>query len=176
MCFFFYIFDGWSVVKLTGLCGWSWVALWSSVGGLGSLSGPPWAVLGRCQGLSGRSWANLGASVDGSGLLSGPLWTVLGCSQGLCGRSWAALRASVGDLGLLSGPLWAVLGRCQGLCGRSWGGIKPKVAQTRAGRGSGKGIRVEKWPKPKRERDQQRVGPAEGPEGPEAPYRFFIYI
>ena len=30
-----------------------------SVGGLGPLSGPLWAVLGRCRGLCGRSWAEM---------------------------------------------------------------------------------------------------------------------
>ena len=106
MCFFFYIFDGWSVVKLTGLCGWSWVALRASVGGLGLLSGALWAVLGHFLDLRGRSWVAVRASVGGPGLLSGPQWTVLGCSQSLCGRSWVAVRASVGGLGEGSGRKW----------------------------------------------------------------------
>ena len=82
-----------------GLCGWSWVALGASVGGLGPILGHLWAILGRSWGLCGRAWAALG-----------PLLAVLGRSWGLCGRSWVAFRAFVGDLGPLLGPLLAVLG------------------------------------------------------------------
>ena len=81
---------------------------------------------------------------------------VLGRSWGLCWRSWAALGAYVDGLGPLLGPKLAVLG-----------GLGAKVV----GLGSDQG---EKWPKPERERDPQRVGPPEGCEGPEASYPFFL--
>ena len=113
-----------------GLCGWSWVALGASVGGLGPILGPMWAILGRSWGLCGRSWAALG-----------PLLAVLGRSWGLCGRSWVAFRAFVGDLGPLLGPLLAVLGPLGPKSGPNPGGKAiwqadqgRKVAQTRAGR------------------------------------------
>ena len=64
-----------------GLCGWSRVALKTSVGGPGPLSGPLWMVLGRFQGLGGWSWVALRASVGGPGPLSGPPWAVLGHDQ-----------------------------------------------------------------------------------------------
>ena len=85
-------------MKLKGLCGLSRAALGGYVGGLGSLSVPLWAVLGRSWGLCGRSWVALGASAGGLGLL-----------LGLCWRSWAAPRAYVGGLGSGSGPKLAVL-------------------------------------------------------------------
>ena len=113
-------------MKLTGLCGWSWVAFGASVGGLGTVLGPLWAVLGRSCGLCWRSWAALE-----------PLRAVEGRSWGLCWRSWAALGAHVGDLGAyvgglgtFLGPMLAVLaalGAYVGGPGRSW---------------------AEKWPKP----------------------------
>ena len=91
---FFNIFDGWSIVKLTGLCGWSYVALGASV----CSPGPLWAYVGglgavlgtmlEILGLYRRSWAALGASVGG-----------LGCS-------WAALGAYVGNLGPTLGLRW----------------------------------------------------------------------
>ena len=43
--FFFYIFDGWSVTNLTGLCRQSSAALGAYVDGLGVLSGPMLTVL-----------------------------------------------------------------------------------------------------------------------------------
>ena len=55
--FVFYIFDRWSDVKLSGLCGV-----------LGSLSGPLWVVLRRSWGLCGRPWAAPAAYVVGLGL------------------------------------------------------------------------------------------------------------
>ena len=70
---------------------------------------------------------------------------VLGCSWALCWRSWAALGAYVGGLGSGSGPKLAVLG-----------GLGAEVV----GLGNDQG---EKWPKPERERDPQRVGPPEAP-------------
>ena len=82
---------------MTGLSGWSWAALGASVGGLGQLLWPLWAVLGLSRDLGGRSWAGLCSSVGG-----------LGRSRGLCWRSGAALGASAGDLGPLLGPLLAV--------------------------------------------------------------------
>ena len=103
-----------------------------------------------------RSWAAFGTYVGGLGALLGPMlavvgrsWAlmgglepllgplcpVLGCSWSPCWRSWAALGPYVGGLGLLLGPPKAVLGQDQG----------------------------GKWPKPKRERDPQRVGPPEAP-------------
>ena len=102
-------------------------------GGLGPLSGPMWAVLGssgRSRGLCGRSWVALGASAGA-----------------ILGRSWAF----VGGLGPLSGPLLAILDRSWDLCWRSWAVLGRKVAQTQAGRRSGKRIWAEKWPKPERE-------------------------
>ena len=54
-----------------GLCWRSWAALKAYVGGLGSRSGPMWAVLGADQGLSWRSWPVLG-----------PKWSVLEGDQG----------------------------------------------------------------------------------------------
>ena len=132
MFFFFDIFDGWSIVKLTGLCGRSLVAL-----------GPLCAVVGRFGGLCWRSGGGLGTYVgDLEPLLGlyGRFWAALGASAGGLGCTWAALRAYVGDLGPLLGLYWrswpalgvavcdpgpllepmlAVLGRSWGLCGRS---------------------------------------------------------
>ena len=133
------------------------------------VEGPLWVVLGRSRGLCVRSWVALGASAGGLGSLLGPLWAVLDSSWGLCGglgsllgplrailgRAWA----SVGGLGPLSGPLLAILDRSWDLCWRSWAVLGRKVAQTRAGRRSGKRIWAEKWPKPERE-----GSPGEGPE------------
>ena len=102
---------------------------------------------------------------------------VLARSWALCWRSWAALGAYVGGLGLLLGPMLTVLGRFRGLSGRSWDAFGPKLAVLGGlgaevvGLGSDQG---EKWPKPERERDPQRVGPPEGSEGPEASYPFFL--
>ena len=130
---FFDIFDGWSIVKLTGLCGWSWAAL-----------GPLRAVLGRSWGLYRRSWLHLGGSWGlcwRSWAALGPLLAVLGRSWGRCVRSWAALGAYVGGLGPLLGPMLAVLGRSWGLCWRSWALLGRKVALARAGRRSGQGTR-----------------------------------
>ena len=101
-----------------------------------------------------------------------PLLAVLGRSCGLCWRSWAALGAYVGGLGLLLGPMLTVLGRFRGLSGRSWDAFGPKLAVLGGlgaevvGLGSDQG---EKWPKPEREQDPQRVGP---PEAREAPHRY----
>ena len=100
MYFVFYIVDGWSVVKLTGLRVRSWAAFGTYVGGLGALLGPMLAVVGR-------SWALMG----GLEPLLGPLCPVLGCSWSLCWRSWAALGTYVGGLGPLLGPMLAVFGR-----------------------------------------------------------------
>ena len=69
----------------------------------------------------------------------------LGRSWGLCWRSWAALGAYVAGLGSGSRPKLAVLG-----------GLEAEVV----GLGNDQG---EKWPKPDRERDPQRVGPPEAP-------------
>ena len=71
----------------------------------------------------------------------------------------AALGAFVGGLVPLLGPKLAVLG-----------GLGAEVI----GLGNDQG---EKWPKPERERDPQRVGPAEEAEEAEeaeAPHRFFL--
>ena len=70
------------------------------MGGLGPLSGPMWAVLGRSWGVCGRSWAALGTAVGRLGPLLGPLWAVL-----------AALGAYVGGLGLLLGAFVGGPGR-----------------------------------------------------------------
>ena len=87
------------------------------------------------------------ASVGGFGILL----AVLGRSWGLCWLSWAALRAYVGGLGSGSGPKLAVLGA-----------LVAKVG----GLGSDQG---EKWPKPKRESDQERGARPEAPEAPNPP-------
>ena len=89
--FVFYIFDRWSIVKLTGLCGWSlgWLISrsWASAGGPGPLLGPMLAILG-C------SWASTG----GPGPLLGPLCAVLGRSWGLSWRSGTEKREEHGYL------------------------------------------------------------------------------
>ena len=114
MYLFFYIFDGRSLVKLTGsmffqVCDLHFCSIdggsssrRASWGGLGQLPGPLWAVLGRSQHICGWSWTALRASVGGPG----PSWC-------LCWRSWAIL-------GPLLGAMLAVLGRSWGLCWRSW--------------------------------------------------------
>ena len=73
LIFFFDIFDGWSIVKLT-----------ACVGGLRSLLGPLCAVLGRSWGLCWQSGGGLGAYFGDLG----PFFS-------LYGRSWAALGAYV---------------------------------------------------------------------------------
>ena len=147
------------------LCGWSWPlsgpvlavlchswslcwrsrpTLGTSVGGLGLLLGPAWAVLAALGAFVGglvpllahswdlrrRSWAALEACVGG-----------LGRSRGLCWRSCAALGAYVGGLGPLLGPLLAVLGRLGPKSGPGPSGkaiwqadLARKVALARAGR------------------------------------------
>ena len=152
--FVFYIFDRWSDVKLTDLCGWSWDGLRASVGGLNPLLGPLLVVLGRSWGyvgdlglllgLCGRSRVALGPSVGGLGPLLEPSLAILGCSWGLCWRSWAALGASVG------GP-----GPSRGLCWRCWAALGASVE------GPG-GSGAEKWPKPEQEHDPQGLN-ARGP-------------
>jgi hypothetical protein len=82
MYVFFWMFDGWSVIKLTGLCVRSWAALGVYVGGLG-------AVFGSMLAISGR----FGAAMGGPGPLSGPMLAVLGRSWGLSSQSWAAIGA-----------------------------------------------------------------------------------
>ena len=120
------------------------------------------SIGGRTQssrGLCWRSWATLGAYVGGLGPLSGHMLAVLARSWalcwlfwGLCWLSWAALGAYVVGLGPLLGPMLAVLGADLGLSWRSWGQSGwswkrsgRKVAQTRAGKRSGKRIKAEKW-------------------------------
>ena len=103
---------------------------------------------------------------------------VLARSWALCWRSWAALGAYVGGLGLLLGPMLTVLGRFRGLSGRSWDAFGPKLAVLGGlgaevvGLGSDQG---EKWPKPEREQDPQRVGPAEAREARRSIPPIFIY-
>ena len=58
-------------MQLRGLCWRSWEQIRVYVGGLGSGSGPMWAVFGADQGL-----------LDGLGNGSGPMWAVLGADQG----------------------------------------------------------------------------------------------
>ena len=119
------------------------------------------AVLGRSWGLYGRSRARKceehgyleNMLISRAGARSAAWGSVLSCSWGLCGRSWAALGTYVGGLVPLSGPKLAVLG-----------GLGAKVV----GLGSDQG---EKWPKPEREHDPQRVGP---PEAREAFHRFVL--
>lgn len=130
-------------MKLTGLCGWSQVALGTFVCGSGPLLepmlafrgwfwnlfwlswavlGPLRAVLGRSWGLSRRSWLHLGGSWDlcwRSWAAVGLLLEVLGRYWGRCVRSWAALGIYLGGLGQLLGPIFAVCGRSWSLCGRS---------------------------------------------------------
>ena len=69
MLFFFDIFDGWSIVKLMGLCGWSQVGLGAFVCGPELLWGRVLAVFGRTLAILGRSWASAG----GPGPVCGPL-------------------------------------------------------------------------------------------------------
>ena len=117
---FFYVFDCWSDAKLSGRCGWSWVPLGASAGGIEPLLGPLWAVLGYSWRLCGRSWPLLGpqwavlaaleASIGGLGVW-GSMLAVLGRSWGRCGWSWAALRGHVGGPGPLLWPLLAILDR-----------------------------------------------------------------
>ena len=118
-------------MKLTGLCGWSSVALGASVCGPGPLLGPMLAVWGglgtyvgdleMLLGLYGRSWVALGASIGDLGCT----WAVLGAYVGdlkpllgLYWRSWAALGATVCGPGSLLESMLTVLGRSWGLCGR----------------------------------------------------------
>ena len=95
MYFFFYIFDGWSIVKLTGSMFFFDVFLrhfrWMVDR---EVDGPVWVVLGRSWGLCVRSWAALGAYVGGLGAVLGPMLAILSCS-------WA----STGGPGPLLGPL-----------------------------------------------------------------------
>ena len=108
---------------MSGPCRRSWEQIRVYVGGLGSGSGPTWAVLGADQGLpdslgsrSGPNWAVLGAER----VLLGASWPLLGASWGALGASWAALGASWAPPGAVLGPLgasWAGLGA-------SWGGPK----------------------------------------------------
>ena len=112
--------------RFRGLCGWSSDGLGASVGSLGSLLWPLFAILGR-------SWASAG----GPGPLLGPMLAVLGSSWGSVGNpgpllglvlavwgcSWASavgLGAYLVSLRLLLGPILAVLGRSVVLCWRSW--------------------------------------------------------
>ena len=130
------MFDWWSDVKLTGLCGWSWVVgtsvagLGASVGGLGaflelfSLLFPSfvlflllflfsllffflWAIFGRSQGL----WDDLGP-------LLGHLCAIL-----------AALGPSVG----VPGPSWLEKWPLPGRECDLGNGLGQKVSQTPAG-------------------------------------------
>ena len=81
MLLFPYVFDGWSIVKLTGtmlfVLGRSWAGLGRSSGALGAVLGG----LVRSWGLLERSWALLGRSLGALGALLGAL-----------GRSWALLE------------------------------------------------------------------------------------
>ena len=113
MYFFFYIFEGWSVVKLTGL------KLTGSVFFIGFFRIHFRLMVGR--------------DVDGPGSLSRPLWVVQGRPQGLCGWSWVALKASVGGPG--SPSVKASVGGLGPRSGR-------KVAQARARAGSRAGPRT----------------------------------
>ena len=146
MYFFFYIFDGWSIVKLMGSMFFLRIFLrfFRWMVGL-EVDGPLGVVFGGSKGLCGWSWAAPRASVGGPGPLSGPLWVVLGRSQGLCGRSWVVLGSLLAVLGCLGsalgcyvgglGPMLAVLGlklavlsRSWGLCWRSWRLLGPLLA------------------------------------------------
>ena len=82
------------------------------MGGLGLLSGPPWAVWARCWGLCGWSWLALAASEGGLGQLSGVLRVILGRDRAAKwprpkGSAWkvAQTRAGAGS----EEGLWAVL-------------------------------------------------------------------
>ena len=98
--------------------------------GLGPLSGPMCAVLGRSWGLCGRSWVALRSTVGGLGQLLGLMWVVLGPLRAILGRSWA----SVGGLGPLSVPSLAILDRSWDLCWRSWAILGRKVAPNLSGK------------------------------------------
>ena len=81
------MFDGWSIMKLTGSVFSFDIFLQHSRWMVDrEVDWPVWVVLGRSWGLCvRRSW-------------------------GLCWRSWAALGPYVGGLGPLLGPMLAVLG------------------------------------------------------------------
>ena len=132
MYFFFYIFDGWSIVKLTGSM--FFLSIFSSffrlMVGL-QVDGSLGVVLGGSKSLCGWSWAAPRASVGGPWPLSGRLWVVLGRSQGLC----------------------VVLGRSQGLCGRSWAAIRPEGGPGSSGKAIWAGIWAQMFPWPEREGD-----------------------
>ena len=81
-------------MQLRGLCRRSWERIRVYVGGLGSGSGPTWAVLRVDQGLCGRSWERIRAYLGGLGGGSGPMWAVLGADQG---EKWPFLERE-GDL------------------------------------------------------------------------------
>ena len=72
MYFFFYVFDGWSIVKLTGSMFFLDLFLrhlrWMVDR---EVDGPVWVVVGHSWGLSVRSWAALGAYVGGVGAVLG---------------------------------------------------------------------------------------------------------
>ena len=130
-CVFFYVFDVWSMVKLTGsICflfelsstfsldgrSWSWRAC---VGGLKSLLGPLCAVLGRSWSLCWHSGGGFGTYFGCLGPFLGPYgqsWAALGACLGGLGCTWAALGTFVGDLGPLLGFSW-----------RSWAAIGAAV-------------------------------------------------
>ncbi len=82
---------GFFMCRSQGLCWQSLAALGTYVGGVGPLSRPKLAVLGRSRGLNWRSW--LGAYVGGLGPLSEPKLAVSGRSLDVCWRAWAALGA-----------------------------------------------------------------------------------
>ena len=141
------MFDGWSIVKLTGSMFLLSIFLqfFRLMVGL-QVDGPLGVVLGSSQGLCGRSWAALRAYVGGPGPLSGPLLAVLGRlgafvggpgpswvrSWLLCWRSWAALGVYVGGLGPHVGGLGALWERMLAVLaalGASVGGPEPSCAE-----------------------------------------------
>ena len=123
LIFFFDIFDGWSIVKLTGsmlvfdifLRHVRWMVN-------PEVDWPMWVVLGRSWGLCVRSWVALGGLCWRSG---GGLGTYVGDLEpllGLCGWSWDGLAASLGGLGPLVAYVGG-LGPLLGLCRRSWAAL-----------------------------------------------------
>ena len=80
MCLFFYIVDGWSIVKVTGSMFLFFDILLRHVRWMvdREVDGPVWVVLGRSWGLCVRSRAALGVYVVGLGTNVGDLELLLG--------------------------------------------------------------------------------------------------
>ena len=151
MYFFFYIFDGWSIVKLTGSMFFlSMVSYFFRLMVGLQVEGRLGVVLGCSKGVCGWSWAAPRASVGGPGSLSGLLWAVLGRLGAfvggpgpswvrfrvLCWRSWVTLGAYVRGLGPHVGglgPLLRAMLAVLAALGASVGGPEPPWAEKSRG-------------------------------------------